>query len=342
MGRRGLVMAMLAVALLCAMVVSLCLGEVAIRPSQVIAILARHLGWPKPASFDLSQDEVLWSLRLPRVLLGALVGCCLGLAGTALQGLLRNPLADPAILGSSAGATFGTVLMLLLGGSGLGLAAMLPAASIGGLAATGAVYAVALNQGRADILTMVLAGIAVNAIVAGVIGLLIAATNNPALDSVSFWELGSLSGATWDEVVAAAPLALAGLLVLLRWARPLNLLSIGERDAHYLGLPVGRTRLILLAVASMLTAVTVATAGIIGFVGLIVPHLMRSLLGPDHAGILPASALTGALLVVLTDLLARSAAAPAEIPLGSLTALLGCPFFLWLLRHSHILRAQGQ
>ena len=248
------------------------------------------------------------------MLLGALVGCCLGLAGTVLQGILRNPLADPAVLGGSAGASLGTVLMLLLGGSGLGLAAMLPAASIGSLAATGTVYLLAVTQGQADILTMVLAGIAVNAVIAGAIGLLIAATNNTALNSVSFWELGTLSGATWNEVPAAALIALTGLLFLSRWAKVLNLLSIGERDAHYLGVPVARTRIILLTVAAVLTAVTVAVAGMIGFVGLIIPHLMRLLLGPDHAAILPAGALAGALLVVLTDLLARTAAAPAEVP----------------------------
>jgi iron complex transport system permease protein len=274
------------------------------------------------------------------VLLGALVGGSLGLAGATLQGLLRNPLADPALLGSSSGAALGTVLLLLIAGPALGLAAMLPAAFCGSLLATGAVYLVALQQGRTEIMTMVLAGVVINALVAGVVGLLIAATNNAALNSVAFWELGSLSAATWDDVLVLAPLSLAGLLFLSRWTRALNLLAIGDRDARYLGVDVTRTRAILLAVVALLTAATVAVAGIVGFVGLVVPHLLRQVLGPDHTALLPASALGGALLVVVTDLLARTLAAPAEIPLGSLTAILGCPFFLWLLRRTHILPGQ--
>lgn len=329
--------AVLIALLLCAMLLSLGVGQVAISPSQVTGILLHHLGLPSPAPVDSIQDGVLWSLRLPRVLLGALVGCCLGMAGATLQGVLRNPLADPAVLGSSAGAALGTALMLVFGGAALGLAAALPAAVGGSLAATGVVYLLALRQGQADILTMVLAGVALNAIAAGVLGLLIAATNNAALSSVAYWELGSLAGATWNEVLVLALVAPIALVFLARWARALDLLAIGDHDAHYLGVRVGRARLILLAASSVLTAATVAAAGIVGFVGLVVPHVMRLILGPDHAAVLPASALSGALLLVLTDLLARTVAAPAEIPLGSLTALIGCPYFLWLLRHAHTL-----
>ncbi len=335
--RRWLTFIALVAALLFAMLLSLCIGDVAISVPQVAGILLRHAGWPGIASPDGIQDGVLWSLRLPRVLLGALVGCCLGLSGATLQGLLRNPLADPAVLGSSAGASLGTVLMLWIGGSSLGLVAMLPAAACGSLAATGIVYMLAVHDGQADMLTMVLAGIAVNAIVAGAVGLLIAATNNAALNSVSFWELGSLSGAVWNDVAVAAPLALIGILFLSRWTRALDLLSLGDRDAYYLGVHVARSRLILLAATSLLTATAVAVVGIVGFVGLLVPHLMRMLLGPDHAVVLPASALVGALLVVLADVLARTIASPAEIPVGSLTALAGCPYFLWLVRHKSTL-----
>jgi iron complex transport system permease protein len=322
------------------MLVSLGVGEVAIGPAAVAGILLRHLGWAGVGSFDSIQDGVLWTLRLPRVLLGALVGSSLGLAGATLQGLLRNPLADPALLGSSSGAALGTVLLLLIAGPALGLAAMLPAAFCGSLLATSVVYLVALHQGRTDVLTMVLAGVVVNALVAGVVGLLIAASNNAALNSVTFWELGSLAGANWDDVAVLAPLTLAGMLFLTRWTRALNLLSIGDRDARYLGVDVTRARAILLVVVSLLTAATVAVAGIVAFVGLVVPHLLRRALGPDYTALLPASALGGALLVVLTDMLARTLAAPAEIPLGSLTAILGCPFLLWLLRRGHILHSR--
>ena len=338
--KRGQTFALLGVALPCAMLLSLGLGQVAIGPAQVAGILLQHLGLASPGSSDSIQDGVLWSLRLPRVLLGALVGCCLGLAGATLQGLLRNPLADPALLGSSAGAAAGTVAMLLIGGSSLGLEAVLPAALGGSLAATGAVYALASHRGRTDILTMVLGGVAINAIVAGILGLLIAATSNVALNSVAFWELGSLSGALWNGVAVMAPMALAGLLLLLYWARALDVLALGDRDARYLGAHILRDRLVLLAIASLLTAATVAVAGVVGFVGLLVPHLMRRVLGPGHRAVLLASALGGALLMVLTDLLARTIAAPAEVPLGSLTAILGCPYFLWLLRRTHIRGAQ--
>jgi iron complex transport system permease protein len=331
---------LLIVGALGAILLSLGAGEVAISPSQVAAILLHHAGLTGARSFDSVQDGVLWSLRLPRVLLGALVGCCLGLAGATLQGLLRNPLADPGVLGCSAGAVLGTVLMLLIGGGGLSVAAMLPAAAGGSLIATGLVYMLALQAGRPDMLTMVLAGVAVNAIAVGVVGLLIAATNRAVLNSVAFWELGSLSGATWEGVQVAAPTALVGLIFLSRWARLLDLLSLGDRDAHYLGVHVGRSRVILLAVTALLTAAAVSTVGIVGFVGLIIPHLMRLLLGPGHAAVLPASALAGAVLVVLVDLLARTVAAPAEIPLGSLTALLGCPYFVWLLRHAGTARSR--
>jgi iron complex transport system permease protein len=341
-GRRGHwpVFACLCGALLGAMLLSLGMGEVAIGPAAVAGILLRHLGWTGAGSFDPIQDGVLWTLRLPRVLLGALVGGSLALAGATLQGLLRNPLADPALLGSSSGAALGTVLLLLIGGPALGLAALLPAACCGSLLATGAVYLLALHQGRTDVLTMVLAGVVVNALVAGVVGLLIAATNNAALNSITYWELGSLAGANWDDVAVLAPLTLGALLFLLRWTQALNLLAIGDRDARYLGVDVTRARAILLVVVSLLTAATVAVAGIVAFVGLVVPHLLRLVLGPDHTALVPASALGGAVLVVLIDLLARTLAAPAEIPLGSLTAILGCPFLLWLLRRGHVLHGR--
>ncbi len=338
--RRKIIFALLICGAFGTMLVSLGIGEVAISPSQVVAILLHHAGLAGSASSSGVQDGVLWSLRLPRVLLGALVGCCLGLAGATLQGVLRNPLADPGLLGCSAGAVLGTVLMLLIGGAGLSVAAMLPAAAAGSLLAIGMVYLLAVHDGRPDMLTMVLAGVAVNAIAAGVVGLLIAATNNAALNSVAFWELGSLSGATWEGVQVTAPLALLGMIFLSGWARVLDLLATGDRDAHYLGVRVARSRMILLAATAILTGAAVSTVGIVGFVGLIVPHLMRTFLGPDHAAVLPASALAGAVLVMLVDLLARTAAAPAELPLGSLTAILGCPYFVWLLRHAGTLRGR--
>ena len=338
--RRTLIFVLLTCLALISMLLSLGIGEVAISPAQVAAILLHHAGLAGSTSFASVQDGVLWSLRLPRVLLGALVGCCLGLGGATLQGVLRNPLADPGLLGCSAGAVLGTVLMLLVGGVGLSVAALLPAAAVGSLLAMGVVYLLAVQDGRLDMLIMVLAGVAVNAIAAGVVGLLIAATNNAALNSVAFWELGSLSGATWEGVQVTAPLALLGILFLSRWARVLDLLATGDRDAHYLGVHVVRSRLILLSTTALLTGAAVSTVGMVGFVGLIVPHLMRSLLGPDHAAVLPASALAGAVLVVLMDLLARTLASPAELPLGSLTALLGCPYFVWLLRHAGTLRGR--
>jgi iron complex transport system permease protein len=338
--RTRLVFALLIATALAAILLSLGLGQIAISPAQVAAILLHHAGLGPATSFDTVQDGVLWSLRLPRVLLGALAGCCLGLAGATLQGLLRSPLADPGVLGCSAGAALGTVIMLAIAGAGVSVAAMLPAAAAGSLLATACVYLLSIQDGQPDVLTMILAGVAMNAIAAGVVGLLIAATNNAALNSVAFWELGSLSGATWEAVKVTAPVAVVGALFLSRWARVLDLLATSDTDAHYLGVHVARSRVILLATTALLTAGAVTTLGIVAFVGLIVPHLMRLLLGPSHSFVLPASALGGAILVVVVDLLARTLAAPAELPLGSLTALVGCPYFIWLLRHAGTLRGR--
>jgi iron complex transport system permease protein len=277
---------------------------------------------------------VLWSIRLPRVVLGVLVGGGLAVAGAALQGVFRNPLADPGLIGVSSGASLGAVAAIVLGIAAAGSYTLPVLAFLGGVVATLAVYGVARFDGRTEVVTLLLTGLAVNALCGAAVGYLLFVADDQQLRGVVFWSLGSLGGATWPLVLAALPFVALAVLVLPLLARPLNLLLLGEREARHLGVEVERVRLLVIVLAALATGAAVAVAGIVGFVGLIVPHLVRLAAGPDHRVLLPASGLLGAALLLLADLFARTVAAPAELPLGVVTSLLGAPFFLWLLRRT--------
>jgi iron complex transport system permease protein len=315
------------------------LGAVRIAPSQVLAILANRAGLPSPAAFDASQAAVLLHIRLPRIVLGALVGAALATAGATLQGLFRNPLADPGLLGVSSGAALAAAATIVLGRGAL---ARLPAgaapwalpvaALAGGLLATRAVAWFARGRGPSVATTMLLAGVAVNALAgAGTAWFTFAATD-AQLRSLTFWTLGSLGAASWASVLAAAPFLLVALVGLPRLARPLNAMLLGEAEAAHLGVSVARTRRAAVGLSALAVGASVAFVGVVGFVGLVVPHVVRLAAGPDHRTLLPASALLGASLLVLADLAARTVVVPAELPLGAVTAAAGAPFFLWLLR----------
>ena len=292
------------------------------------------------ASLLPSGDEILrniWlTIRLPRVLLALLVGAALALSGCVMQGLFRNPLADPGLVGVSAGASLGAVSAIVLGAA-LPLviastAALVPlAAFAGGWIAVMLLYAVATRGGRTSVATMLLAGIALGALAAAVTGLLIYVASDTQLRDITFWSLGSLSGANWAKLAVAAPMILPALILSPLLARGLNALALGEAAALHMGVEVQRIkRLAILAVAAG-TGASVAVAGGIGFVGIVVPHLLRLASGPDHRWLLPNSALLGAVLLVGADIVARLVVAPAELPIGIVTAMLGAPFFLWIL-----------
>lgn len=341
---------LLALALLLAVLLALGAGAVPIAPGQAAAILLEPLGLRLPVAVEDAQRAALLAVRLPRVLLGALVGAALALSGTLLQALFRNPLADPALLGVSGGAALATAAGAVLGlaglaaraSSGLGAAASgaatalagTAAAFAGGLLATFCVWRLGRVNGRVRSATLLLAGLAVSALAGAGTGLMLYAADDAALRDITFWMLGSLGGATWGGVSAAAPVLLLAALLALRLARPLDVLLLGEAPAGHLGLDVPRVQRRVVVAATLATGAAVAVAGAVGFVGLLVPHLLRRLLGARHARLLPCAALAGATLVLLADLVARTAVAPAELPLGVVTALLGAPAFLVVLRRA--------
>ncbi len=284
------------------------------------------------------QAAAVWQhIRLPRVLLGVMVGASLGCAGALLQGLFRNALADAGVIGLSTGGALGAATATLLASrlatplAGVLAGLYLPAAAfVGALLAAIVLERMAAREG-AGIARLLLAGVAINALAGAGIGLLVTIANDAELRTITFWTLGSLGGATWPLVLAVAPFALVPLLLLPRLARALDLLLLGERAAGHLGVDVvGLQRKVVILTSAMVGA-SVAATGVIGFVGLLVPHALRLIIGPGHRLLLPASALGGASLVVLADLCARVVVAPSELPIGLITALFGAPMFLWLI-----------
>lgn len=331
---RAVLFPILAALLTAAVLLNVGIGAVEIGPGRVLAIIAGHAGVEFGPAFTAQQDAVLWAIRLPRVVLTAMVGAGLAVSGAALQGVFRNPLADPGLIGASSGAALGAIGSIVLGFAPFGLASLSIFAFLGSLATTGLVYPLARFDGRTEVVTLILTGVAVNAVTGAATGFLIYLADDAQLRTVTFWSLGSAGGATWRAVGAGLPFIIAGLVLLPRWGRALNLLVLGEREARHLGIETERTRLLLIALTALMTGAAVALAGTVGFIGLVVPHLLRLVAGPDHRMLLPASALGGATLLLLADLVARTTVAPAELPLGTVTALACGPFFLWLLHHT--------
>lgn len=280
--------------------------------------------------------QVLTALRFPRVLGAALVGGLLALAGAVLQGLFRNPLVDPGLIGVSSGAALGAALFIVLvpGAGPLEVYALPLFAFLGGLLATSLLWRLAQSPWGTQVIILLLSGIALNALVGAGIGLLTFLATEEELRSLTFWTLGGFSALTWRLLLAGLPLALLALLLLFPLARPLNALALGEREAFHLGVDLENLKRWAVAGSALGVGVAVALAGGVGFLGLVAPHLFRLLAGPDHRWLLPGSFLLGASLAVLADLLSRTLVAPAELPVGVVTALLGGPFFLYLvLRH---------
>jgi iron complex transport system permease protein len=321
-----------------AVLIGVGLGPVAILPGEAVAIFAARFGLGDAANLDPTHVAVLESIRLPRVVLGFLAGAGLAVAGAALQGVFRNPLADPGLIGVSAGAAMGAVGVIVLGPHFFAawapstVAWVLPiAAFVCGLIATVIVYAAARHDGRVVIPTMLLAGVALSAIAMAAIGWLTFLADDAQLRMLTFWTMGSVGGATWAQIGPSAVLIGGSIIVLLALARLLDALALGEDGARHLGFDPDRATAVGAAASAIAVGAAVAACGVIGFIGLVAPHLVRLIAGPRHAIVLPGAALLGGGLVVLADTLARLVVAPAELPLGVVTALIGGPFFFWLL-----------
>ncbi|UWM48818.1 iron ABC transporter permease [Streptomyces carpaticus] len=337
-GRVALLTAALAAALVLVALIATGTGAYTIALPDILSSVAHRAGLGGQA-MDRTSESVLWDVRLPRVVLALLVGASLGCAGALMQGVFGNPLAEPGVIGISLGAAVGAVATIAFGWTFLGNWTVTAAAFVSGLATVLLVYVMSRSAGRTEVVTLILTGIAVNAFAGALVGLFTFFADNAQISQITFWQLGSLAQATWPKVLAVLPCALAGLLIAPLYARRLDLLSLGERPARHLGVDVERLRVTLILVVALLTAAAVAVAGVITFVGLLVPHLLRMAAGPGHRFLIPGSALGGALVLLAADLGARTLVAPAELPLGVLTALIGSPFFFWLLRRTR--RRQG-
>ncbi len=326
--RAAAVIGALVVALAAAMLVGVAFGAVSVPPADVISAIGRGL---RGASSGLS-DVLILQIRLPRVVLAALVGASLAGAGSLYQALFRNPLADPYILGVSSGAGLGAMLALVATASATAVrfGAVPLAAFAGALLTMIVVVKLASIGGRIDSASLLLAGVALSYTLAAITSFVMVVSHE-MMAQIVYWMMGGLGSASWAYVAMVAPMFVLGIIVPLLSTRELNLMLLGDERAGHLGLSVERFKILMLAAASLLTAAAVAVAGLIGFVGLMTPHIVRLILGPDHRRLLPASLLVGAIVLVLADLTARVVLRPIEIPVGIVTAVLGGPFFLWLL-----------
>ena len=332
---RKLILVVLAVSLAAAALLAVGVGAVPIPPASTLRLLVHHLGFRSVGLPEARQEAIILFIRLPRVAAALLVGAAMAMGGTVMQGLFRNPMASPDILGVSTGASLGAVLAIATGLAAVSPLLLAVLAIAGALLASFLIYAIASYRGRTSLLFVVLAGLAVSSFFNGLVSATLLVARQYEVSQFIFWTMGGFDGRTWRQVLLALPFLLPGLAVLFAFARELNLFSLGEEDAQSLGLAVERTKRILLAVTAVVCGVAISVSGPVGFVGLLIPHLLRLVVGPDHRRLLPASALAGALFLILCDLVGRVLAPPFEVRVGIITAILGSPYFLYL-----ILRAQ--
>ena len=310
-------------------------GQLDIPAREVIGSILHRVGLDAGVIPTHPQGEAaLWQVRFPRIAMGVVVGASLATAGAVMQGVFGNPLAEPGVVGVSAGAAVAAASAIAFGISLAGTWTIPLFAFVGGLLTTLLVYAMSRDAGRTEVVTLVLTGIAVNAVANAGLAFTMFVADTQAREQIIFWTLGSLNGTRWQYVGLVVPLCALGIAGALVLSRRLDLLALGDRAARHVGIDVERLRLACIVLVALLTAAAVSFSGIIGFVGLVVPHLIRILIGPGHRALIPASALGGALLLVTADLVARTAVDYADLPLGMLTALVGGPFFFWLLRRT--------
>jgi iron complex transport system permease protein len=332
---QNLILAGFGLVLIVVSLASLSLGAYRISFSQTLAILFDLIGL-KVGEFKVQQANVLLQIRVPRILMAMLVGGGLGIAGAALQGMFRNPLVEPGLIGVSSGSALFAVIFIVLVPVSVSLAWIKPFglplfAFVGGLICVLAVYRLSKSQGRNDAATVILAGVAINALAGALIGLVLFFADDSALRNFTFWSLGDFGGANWSKMRVTVILISVPSLLLLLKTRQLNALAIGEQEAFHMGVNVQRVKIQLLLFSALIVGAGVSMVGMIGFIGLVVPHLIRILLGSDHRLVLPGSFLFGATLLNFADLISRIIVIPAEMPIGVITALIGAPFFIWLI-----------
>ncbi len=316
---------------LATVLVSLSMGPVNISVDRVASIVLSYAGLDL-APFGRTEQLIIEQIRLPRIVVGALVGMALGVAGATMQGLFRNPMADPGIIGVSAGGAVGAVVAIATGMTGLFFLALPVFAFVGAMGAAFLVYGIAAVGGRFSMATLLLAGVAVNAFLGAIVSaIIILLPDNGALREILFWLAGGLDSRSWEHVRISAPLVLVGTAVIMVMTRDLNLLTLGDDEARSMGIRVDAARVLLLAAAALVTGAAVAVSGTIAFVGLVTPHILRLVLGPDHRVLVPMSALGGAAFVILADTVARVVIQPAELRVSIITAFVGAPFFIFLL-----------
>lgn len=312
-------------------VFSVGIGAVEISPLQVLSILFKKIGLTPFAEFTEQQEIVLLAIRMPRVVLGVMVGAALAVAGASMQGLFRNPLADPGLLGVSSGASLFVAMTVVMEITVFGMYTLPFAAFIGSIFAISVIFSLAQQDRKTNISTMLLAGIAINALCGSGTGLFTYLSTDEQLRTITFWQFGSLGGATWSSIVTILPFIALCIFGMPFLANSLNALLLGENNARHLGVPVEVIKWIVVALVALGVGASVAMAGMIGFVGLVVPHLIRLWLGPNHKVLLPGAALLGAILLVVADLVSRTVVIPLELPIGIVTSITGAPFFLFLL-----------
>jgi iron complex transport system permease protein len=328
------ILIVLLVVLIISVIFGVSFGSTTTSPLTTIKVLFAHI--PGLSSWfsapDAATDAIIYKIRLPRVVLAIFVGAALAVAGASLQGLLRNPLAEPYTIGVASGAAVGAALVIIFAGGGLLGAVSLPFAAFLGALLTGIlVYRLAVVNGHLAVETLILAGVVMSSFMSAILSYLLTVAGHN-LQQVIYWLMGSLGIRGSDYFIYTLPLLVAGIILLCFFGRDLNILTFGEEAAGQLGVSVERTKQIILLLATLLTGIAVSLAGTIGFVGLIVPHLVRLTLGPDHRVLLPVSAVGGGIFLIWADIVARVAVAPVELPVGVVTAFLGAPFFMYLLR----------
>lgn len=333
---RGRVFAILGLLALLMLVITFAtsIGSVEIPFATTSSILISKLPFIDiNPSWASAYETIVWDIRLPRVILAGVVGAALAIAGATYQGLFRNPLADPYLIGVAQGAALGAVIGFLLPVSlkGFGIGTVPLLAFAGALLSVAVVYMLARVGKTIPVTTLILAGVALGALLGAIVAYL-AITSGPMLRGIMFWLIGSFSLSQWSEVQVVIPIVIIGTAVILLFSRSLNIMQLDEAQAQQLGINVERLKIILLAAATLITAAAVSFVGIIGFVGIIIPHAVRLIWGPDYRFLLPLSILSGAIFLILADIVARTIAMPSEIPIGVVTAICGAPFFLYLLK----------
>jgi iron complex transport system permease protein len=329
--KRTLVFVVLSVGLIAAVLAAMGAGAVRVEPLSAVRLFLRAVGLSGIPAPSGQETTILLFLRLPRIVVALLAGSTLAVCGAVMQGLFRNPMASPEILGISSGSSLGAVIAITTGLSTASLLVLPAFTMVGALAAAAVIYLLSTSRGTTSLLFIVIAGMAISSLFNGLTSGLLMLSREYEVSQFVFWTMGGLDGRTWQHVLLAAPVLVPGVLVLCAFSRELNLFTLGEENALSLGMKVERTKRVLLAVAAVMTGISISVCGPVGFIGLLIPHLFRFLVGADHRALLPASALGGALFLVLCDLLGRSLVPPLEIRVGIITAILGSPYLLSLI-----------